>query len=239
MKTTTLLKLMATVLLIVASAVFLAACSDSDDAGSPAGDAAEHVDDATDAGGGDGLTDADADNHDADADDHDADADDHEADDHDTDADDHDADADADHDADADEHTDGDEHDPDAHAYLEAAPKDTLFLVDMAQLAFTPSVLEVKVGEVVEIAIQNSEPVLHDFTIDTVDADVHVSYLGGTGQHEHEEPSREADVHFALTEPASGIVHLKIHEPGEYTFYCSVPGHQAAGMEGTLIVTEA
>lgn len=52
MKTTTLLKLMATVLLIVASAAFLAACSSSnDETPGAAGDAAEHVDDSVDANG--------------------------------------------------------------------------------------------------------------------------------------------------------------------------------------------
>ena len=124
------------------------------------------------------------------------------------------------------------------NAYLEAAPKDTLYLVEMTSFAFTPDVLEVKAGDVLEIAIQNAEPLLHDFTIDKIDADVHVSYLGGTGQHVHTGPEKDADVHFALSEPGSGIVHMKIHEPGEYVIYCTVPGHREAGMVATLIVTE-
>ncbi|MEE8346456.1 MAG: plastocyanin/azurin family copper-binding protein [Dehalococcoidia bacterium] len=156
----------------------------------------------------------------------------------DTDAAEH-TDADGDHDAAADtdaaEHTDADG-DEEANAYLEAAPKESLTLIEMTSFAYAPSVIEVGAGEVLEIAIQNAELALHDFTIDKIDADVHVSYLGGTGQHEHQEQQKDADVHFALTEPASGVVHLKIHEPGEYVFYCTVPGHREGGMEGTLIV---
>jgi uncharacterized cupredoxin-like copper-binding protein len=136
---------------------------------------------------------------------------------------------------DAGNHADSDGN-AEANAYLEAAPKDTLYLVEMTSFAFEPDVLEANTGEVIEIAVQNAEPVLHDFTIDKIDADVHVSYLGGTGQHLHAEPEKVADVHFALTEPGSGIVHLKIHEPGEYVFYCTVPGHREGGMEGKLIV---
>ena len=198
MKTRTIMKLMATGLLMLAATVFLAACSSSaeEDTGT-ADDAAAHVDDV-----------------DVDHDDMDM------------------GDAD-DADADADEHSDADD-----QAYLEAAAKEALFLIDMSDLSFTPGVLEVKAGEVIEIAIQNTEATLHDFTIDKVDADVHISYLAGTGQHEHAEAAKDADVHFALTEAGSGIVHLKIHEPGEYVFYCSVPGHQEAGMEGKLIVTQ-
>lgn len=48
-----------------------------------------------------------------------------------------------------------------------------------------------------DIAVQNIEPVLHDFTIEQIDAYVHISYLGGTGEHAHAEASaQEADVHF-------------------------------------------
>jgi uncharacterized cupredoxin-like copper-binding protein len=128
--------------------------------------------------------------------------------------------------------------DGEANAYLEVAPKDALYLVKMTSFEFAPDVLEVAAGDVLEIAIQNVEPLLHDFTIDKIGADVHISYLGGSGEHAHTEPQREADVHFALTEPGSGVVHLRIYEPGEYVFYCTVPGHQEAGMVGTLHVVE-
>ena len=137
-------------------------------------------------------------------------------------------------------HEDAEAHDEDANAYLEVAPKDQLFLVQMTNFAYTPSLLEAEAGEVIEIAIQNVEAVLHDFTIDRIDADLHVSYLGGTGEHAHAEgmemEAEMADLHFALTEPGSGVVHIKVHEPREYVFYCSVPGHREAVMVGTLII---
>ncbi len=146
-----------------------------------------------------------------------------------------------DQDADGDEaqHVEGDgQDDAEANAHLEAAPKDALYLVQMTNFAFTPDVLEVKAGDVLEIAVQNVEAGLHDFTIDRIDADVHISYLGGTGEHAHEAAEIDADVHFPLTEPGTGVVHLQIREPGTYVFYCTVPGHQDLGMEGALIVTE-
>ncbi|MEE8337845.1 MAG: plastocyanin/azurin family copper-binding protein [Dehalococcoidia bacterium] len=127
--------------------------------------------------------------------------------------------------------------DADANAYLEIAPKDALFLVRMSSFAFTPSVLEVKVGQVVEIAIQNIDPILHDFTIDKIDADLHISYLGGSGEHAHDGMVlEEADLHFALSEAGSGVVHIKVYEPGVYVIYCSVPGHRELGMVGVLRV---
>lgn len=79
-------------------------------------------------------------------------------------------------------------------------------------LAFEPSELSAPAGEVtVELT---SEPgVRHTFVI--------------------EELADREIVAVAPGETASGTVEL---EPGTYTFYCSVPGHREAGMEGTLTV---
>lgn len=78
-------------------------------------------------------------------------------------------------------------------------------------LAFEPAEITAQAGEDLAIAL-TSEDMLHDFTIDDLDA--HVAANGG--------------------ETAEGG--LTSAEPGTYTYYCSVPGHREAGMEGTLTV---
>lgn len=82
-----------------------------------------------------------------------------------------------------------------------------------SSFAFDPDEIEVATGEDVAIVLTSTD-ILHDFTIDELDA--HVAADGGE------------------TETGG----LRAEEPGRYTFYCTVPGHREAGMEGTLIVEE-
>jgi plastocyanin len=78
-------------------------------------------------------------------------------------------------------------------------------------LSFEPDELEVPAGRF-NVALTSGDQ-FHDFVIEDVDGIVEAS--GGE------------------TETAG----FRIDEPGEYTFYCSVPGHRQGGMEGTLTVT--
>jgi cytochrome c oxidase subunit II len=85
--------------------------------------------------------------------------------------------------------------------------------VSASSFAFDPDEIEVTVGEDVAIVLTSTD-ILHDFTIDELDA--HVAAAAG--------------------ETATGG--LRADEPGGYTFYCTVRGHRSAGMEGTLVVEE-
>lgn len=78
---------------------------------------------------------------------------------------------------------------------------------------FTPPSLHVP-GPQVRIALVNDDPMPHDLTIDELGVKVPV------------DPGATATVRFRAY-------------PGTYTFYCSIPGHREAGMEGTLVVGAA
>lgn len=81
--------------------------------------------------------------------------------------------------------------------------------------SFTPDRIEVEAGE--DLAIEmTSADVEHDLVIDGAE-DIHV-------------------VHVGAGDTATGGFTAP-DEPGSYTFFCSVAGHRAAGMEGTLVVS--
>lgn len=87
----------------------------------------------------------------------------------------------------------------------------TTLTVSASEFAFDPASLSAPADSEVTVTVENVGTVEHDLTID------------------------EANLKVAtpVTETASGTFTLPA---GSYTFYCSVPGHKEAGMEGTLTV---
>ncbi len=81
-------------------------------------------------------------------------------------------------------------------------------------LAYDTDTLEAKSGTV-DIAFTNDASIGHDVVIED---------SSGT-------EAARSDV---ITDSSENVSFDA--KPGEYTYYCSLPGHQAAGMEGTLTV---
>jgi plastocyanin len=94
-----------------------------------------------------------------------------------------------------------------------AATKVALAADPGGQLAFDAKTLKAKAGTV-SIVLTNASPVEHNVTVARGP-----KVLGQT----------------ATFVGGSKTLTLKL-QPGTYTFYCSVPGHKQAGMEGTLTV---
>lgn len=82
-------------------------------------------------------------------------------------------------------------------------------------LAYTTTTASAKAGDVT-IDFSNPAPLEHDVVVE----DSSGNEVGGT------------DV---ITDSSTSVT-LQDMKPGTYTFYCSVPGHRDAGMEGTLTV---
>ena len=76
---------------------------------------------------------------------------------------------------------------------------------------FDPDEIHVTAGEDIAIVL-TSEDILHDLTID------------------------ELDAHVAADKGDTAEGGFRADEPGSYTYYCTVEGHREAGMEGTLVV---
>lgn len=100
-------------------------------------------------------------------------------------------------------------------------------------LAFEPATITVKAGQPVRVVLENEEnTALHDFSVESMPVS---DVMAGGDEHAHGETSDFA-VHVAAEAGNNGEVMFTPEEPGEYEFFCSVPGHREAGMTGTIIV---
>jgi plastocyanin len=89
----------------------------------------------------------------------------------------------------------------------------TTFEIDMVDLAFQPTELKIPANTDVTITAVNKGALPHTFTVPGV---------ADTGEV-----------------PAGQSIDVKVNlKPGTYDFHCAVPGHEAAGMVGKLVVEE-
>jgi plastocyanin len=84
--------------------------------------------------------------------------------------------------------------------------------ITMKEMAFVQSEITVKAGQLVTLRLVNRDGYAHAFDID------------------------EFDIHTLLEANETAESSFTPEKPGRYPFYCSSPGHEMAGMAGTIIV---
>jgi nitrite reductase (NO-forming) len=69
---------------------------------------------------------------------------------------------------------------------------------------------------------------------------VQITLVNGDGmQHDIALPELDVASEFISEKGTSTLLVFEVNDDGEYVYYCTVPGHRQAGMEGRLIVGES
>ncbi|MEO8438123.1 MAG: plastocyanin/azurin family copper-binding protein [Chloroflexota bacterium] len=91
------------------------------------------------------------------------------------------------------------------------------------------SLITVPVGVAVTIVLRNDDPIDHEWIVG--DAAVHERHRNGT---ESVHASRPTEV--TIPARTSRATTITFSTPGTYLYICHLPGHEAYGMVGTLVV---
>ena len=99
-------------------------------------------------------------------------------------------------------------------------------------MRFTPSSIDVKLGETVKFVIRNKGQVLHEMVIgDKKTLDEHAALMVRFPKMEHDEPSM---AHVAPGKQGSLV--WTFNRAGSFDFACLIAGHYQAGMVGKIRV---
>jgi uncharacterized cupredoxin-like copper-binding protein len=95
---------------------------------------------------------------------------------------------------------------------------------------FSTSLVEVPAGRPVTFILDNTDPIDHEWIVG--DAAVQERHRTGTEPYHNARPT-EVSLDAGTTKTTT----ITFDTPGVLTFVCHLPGHEAYGMTGTLIVT--
>lgn len=102
-------------------------------------------------------------------------------------------------------------------------------------MRFTPSLIEVKLGETIKFVIKNDGQMLHEFVLGTkVELDEHAALMLKFPGMEHDEP-------YMAHVPAgkTGEIVWTFNRAGDFDLACLIAGHYQAGMVGKVKVGAA
>jgi plastocyanin len=85
----------------------------------------------------------------------------------------------------------------------------------MDTMKFDPPTLSAKAGQPIQVTLDNTGQLVHDFSV-TEGVSQPVKTIAQPGQ--------------------KAVTTFTIDKPGTYTYFCSEPGHEQAGMKGTLTI---
>ena len=102
--------------------------------------------------------------------------------------------------------------------------------IDVHYSHFSPSTVTVPAGHPVTFVLVNTDPIDHEWIVG--DAALHERHRTGTEPYHASRPT-EVSLDAGTTRRTT----VTFDTPGTLTFVCHLPGHEAYGMTGTLVVT--
>jgi len=108
--------------------------------------------------------------------------------------------------------------------------------LEMTDFAYSMPALTVPAGQPVTLTVKNTGQVEHDFVVEKIDATTKVIQDSGSDAHHAHGEEQNYDLHISAGPGEKSVLQVSVSEPGTYKYFCSVEGHEEAGMVGELTV---
>ena len=114
----------------------------------------------------------------------------------------------------------------------------TELTVKMTDFAYNPSSLTIPAGQPVTLTLMNTGNIEHDFVIEEIDVTTKVLQDSGSDAHHAHGEEKNYDLHASAGIGDTTVLEFTALRPGTYKVFCSVEGHEEAGMVGELTVLD-